>query len=476
MPWTLLAYSGSKAVGFLSTLVVAHLLVPADFGIMALAIMVTSFLSWFGDLGLARTLVLRHDLDRVAQGTLFSLIIASSVLTALVCAALAPLAALALHQPRLTAVVAVLAIALIPAGFASYYEALLERDLEFRKRFIGYVAQSTTGAAVSIGLAAAGAGVWSLVAGQLFGYTTFAMVLAALAPYRVRPRLDRHLAKSLFRTSRGFLSQGVANFIRVNADNITVARTFGATALGYYSMAWRFGDLSWTAIAGPASRITFPAFTRARHRGEDIRPAVLSALRLVALVGLPFGLLMSAAAEPLTRALLGPKWVPMIGPLAILGVWAAFRPIDSLLGWVLNAIGRAGLVSWISVAIIVPLIPALIVAAHLGTLSTVALVVTGDLLVSMCILTFFVRRHLQLSVQALWRALRPILLAGAPMWLSAWAIGQVLGAGQPVVGLVAAAIVGLAVYLAVISVFDRQFLPGAGSQVLRMVGRAASPT
>jgi O-antigen/teichoic acid export membrane protein len=474
VPWTMLAYVGSKALGFISTLVVAHLLLPKDFGLMALAVMATSFLSWFGDMGFSRTLVLRRDLDRPSQGTLFTLILGSSVAAALLCAAIAPLAALAFNQPRLTGVLAVLGIALIPGGLASFYEALLERELEFRRRFIGYGAQSLSSAIVSIALAVAGAGVWSLVAGQLFGAVVFALILGLLVPYRVRPRLDRQLARSLLHTSKGFLSQGVSNFLRVNADNITVAKTFGATALGYYSMAWRFADLSWTAIAAPSSRITFTAFSRARERGEDIRPSALSALRIVALIGVPFGLLLSAAADPLTRALLGHKWLPMIGPLTVLGVWAGLRPIDSFLSWLLNAVDRAWLVSWISIGILAVLVPALIVAGQLGTITTIALVVTGDLLVSIAVLTFHVRRHVALSVSALWGAIQPVILAGIPMWLATWAVGHALVAAHPLLSLIAAILAGLVVYVAVIALLDRRFLTGAGMQVMRMFGRAGS--
>jgi PST family polysaccharide transporter len=470
--WTMLAYSGSKVLGFVSTVVVARLLLPRDFGIMALAVMATSFLSWFGDFGFSRSLVLRRDLNQRGQGTLLTLIVLSSVGATLLCAALSPLAGIVFNSPRLTPVVAVLGVTLIPAGVGAFYEGLLERELEFRRRFVAYGLQSMTSAATSIGLALAGAGVWSLVGGQLLGFVVFAVTLGALAPYQVRPRFDRPLAGDLLQTSRGFLYQGLANFLRINLDNVTVARVFGATLLGYYSMAWRFADLSWTAIAAPASRITFTAFTRAHARNEDIRPAVLSSLRVVAVAAIPFGLLLSAAAEPLTLGLLGRKWLAMVGPLWILGLWAGLRPIDSLLSWVLNAIDRAGLVSRISVSILIPLVPALILAAELGSLTTVALAVLADLLFSIATLAYFVRRELGLSFRDMWTTLRPMLLAAPATWLSTWGVGHAIGDAQPLLGLVLAMLVGISVYGASISFFDRGFLPAAGTQVMRVLGRA----
>jgi PST family polysaccharide transporter len=336
--------------------------------------------------------------------------------------------------------------------------------------------QSGTNAAVAISLAAAGAGVWSLVVGQLASYTAFAVSLMALSPYRVRPALERGVGRSLFQTSRAFFAEGIMAFIRANVDTVVVARAFGTAELGFYSMAYRLGDLSYWAISAPVAHVTFPAFTRGRDRGEDIRSSFLSVLRLTALVGIPFGIVLSAAAEPLTRAVFGEKWLPMIGPLAVLGIWAAIRPIESMLGWLLNSIGRAGAVAWVWVAILVPLIPGLILATHLGGLSAVAIVVLGDTLASIAVLGFLVRRYADLQFRAMWGAVRPVILAGPAMWLASRGVGELIGDQHALVGFPAAVIAGLGVYAAVISLFDRDLLPRAGSQVLRTFGRAATTT
>jgi PST family polysaccharide transporter len=472
--WTILSYIGNRGISVLSTLVLARLLTPADFGVMALAISATSFLYWFADFGFSKTLIVRQDLDRRGQGTLFTLMMASSVVTALVGVALAPLAGAAFDEPRLTGVLAALSGTLVIGGFATYYVAMLERELEFRRRFVVYGVQSGVNAAVAISFAAAGAGVWSLVAGQLVSYVAFSVVVVWLAPYWVRPTFERGIGRSLVRSSRGFLAQGVTNIIRANADNVVVAGAFGAARLGYYSMAYRLCDLSYWAIAAPVVHVTFPAFSRSRHRGEDIRPAFLSALRLLALVGIPFGVLLSAAAEPLTRAVFGEKWLPMVAPLSVLGIWAAIRPMDSALSSLLNSIGRAGAAAWVSVLILVPLIPGLIVAARFGGLSTVAAVVVADTAASIAIEAFLVRRYLDLRLREMWSAVMPLVLAGPAMWLAAWAVGRAIGDDHALIGFPSAALAGLVAYGAVISLFDRRLLPRAGVQVLRTVGREAT--
>jgi PST family polysaccharide transporter len=475
VPWTLLAYIGSRAVTLVSTLVLARILVPADFGLVALAIMLTSFLAWFGNLGFAKTLILRQDLDRRGQGTLLTLTMASSVLAALLGIGLAPVAANAFDEPRLSGILMALSGALLLSGFASFYEALLRRELEFRRRFVAYALQSVSGAAISISLAATGTGVWSLVAGQVVGYAALALTMAALAPYRVRPRYQRKTVPTLVRESGGFITQGITIFIRSNTDTVAVARAFGAAQLGFYSMAYRLGDLSYWAIAGPVADVSFPAFARARQRGEDIRGGFLSVLRMMALVGVPFGLILSAAAEPLTRALFGEKWLSMVGPLSILGLWAALRPLESTFNWTLNSIGRAGAAAWVSIAVLVPLVPGVIVATQVGRLTAVAIVIVADEVVATVALSFLARRHLDVSMGAMWAAIQPVILAAPAMWVATWGAGRAIGDDHPLIALLVAPLAGLAVYGLVISCFDRRLLPRAGTLVLRTLGRGATP-
>lgn len=476
VPWNFLSFAGSKVLAVATTLVLARLLSPSDFGLMALALVAVNFLQWFGSISFSGALVVRQDLDLRSQGTLFTLTMASSAGAALLAIAIAPLAALFFDEPELTGVLAAMSGVLLIAGVSGFYEALLQRELEFRKRFAGYATQTVCNTVVSIGLAAGGAGVWSLVGGQLVGFLGLAAVLFALAPYRPRPTLDRKAARSIFVSSRGFLAQGMTAFIRLNIDTVVVGRVLGTTLLGYYSMAIRIGDLSYWAIADPVARATFPAFARSRHRGEDIRPTFLSVLRLVALVGCPFGLILSAGADPLVRAVFGEKWLPMVGPLAILGIWAALRPIETTLGWLLNSIGRADTAGWISVVILVPLIPAFVLATHLGTLSAFAAVVLADTVLSLSLLSVFARKHLDLPLARLWGAIRPILLAAPVAWLAIWSVGRAVGADHALIGFVLAALSGLAAYAIVISLFDRTLLRGAVSQILRTLGREPVPT
>jgi PST family polysaccharide transporter len=475
VPWTLLSYSGGKAISILTTLVLARLVAPEDFGLLALATLATNFLNWIADMGFSGTVVLRQDLDRRGLGTLLTLMTATGVVAGLIAVAFAPVAAVVFSSPRLTGVLAVIATLLPLGSVAGFWEALLQRELAFRRRFLALINQSLFMAAVAIPLAALGSGVWSLVFGQIAGMLACGITLYVLAPYRVHPAFDRQIARSAFRTSRGFLGQGMAMYIRQNVDTVTVGLAFGDRKLGFYSMANRFGDLIYWTIAHPVGKVTFPSFARSSYEGDDVRPSFLGVLGMVALVSCPIGIIMSAAAEPFTRAVFGDRWLPMVGPLAIMGLWAAVRQMDQTIGWLLNSIGRAGAVAWLSVLILIPLILGCWLAASIGGLTAVALIPLGDTILSGGLSSLLARRYLDLSLRRQWRAISPAVLASIPTWFVTWGVGQLVNPGRhAIVALAAAVAAGCVTYAGAVWLLAPSLLRQSASQVGRMLGRGQS--
>lgn len=472
VPWTVVSYSSTKLVTVLTMLVLAHLLPPADFGLMAFAQITISFLNWFAGLSFSGAVIVRQDLDERGRGTILTITMVSAVASALLAVALAPALAQLFKAPRVEEIIPGFALVLVLGGLANFYESVLQRNMQFRRRFIALGAQAATVASVSITLALLGFGVWSLVIGQLASNGIYALLLFVFAAERITPRFQRSVVMSVLRTGRGFFAQGVTEFVRGNIDSVMVGRLLGATSLGYYSMASKLGDQTYWAIADPVAHVTFPAFARSRARGEDFRSSFLSVLRLVAIVGCFAGLVLTGAAEPFTRVIFGPRWLPMIGPLWILGVWAAIRPISTTLGWVLNSVGRAGVVGWVSLVILVPLIPGFVIAAHIKTMDAFACVVLIDAIFSMLILSVLVCRYIDLRVVDLWRCLRPVMLAAAPSWIAMFAIGKLLS-GSPIVALGLAVGVGAAVYLGAMALVEPGILRRVHQQGLRMLGRRA---
>ena len=230
---------------------------------------------------------------------------------------------------------------------------------------------------------------------------------------------------------------------------------------------------NWT-IAESVARVTFPGFARMRHRGEDVVPAFLSALKLVAFATCPLGIVISGAAEPIVDVVFGPRWEAMIGPLAVLGVWGAVKPVRNTIAWLLNSVGRQALLGRVSLVLFVALVPSAYVGARAGGITGVAWVVLAESTVATLALAWFARSRAAVPLARQWSAVAVVVLACAVAWPVSRLVAEaadgligVLALGLPVAA-------GLGAYLAVILLADPG-LPGhALGQMRRMVGRTAA--
>ena len=452
-----------------TTVVLARLLDPSDFGVLAVALVVTELLNRLSGLGLNGVLVIRLDLDRRGQGTVFTLLLASGLLAGALVAGLAPIVAGLFHEDTLRDVLIVFAVMVGLSGINWFYEAILTRELAFRRRFVAMTLQTVVYAGVALSLAALDKGVWSLALGVLTGWAAFVVALVWVSPYRVLPTFDREAARTALSAGRGFLLQGMMAFCQSNADYIAVGRMLGTTQLGFYTMAYRIGELPTRAIAEPVGRVTFPAFARMWHAREEIGPAFLSVLRIVSVVACPIGVILSASAAPFIEGVFGSKWLPAIGPLAVLGLWAAIWPIESMFGWMMNAVGLAGVLGRISVIAFVPFVPAVVFGAKFAGTTGVAWAILGQMTAVLLASSAVAHRRAAIRLADQWRALRPAVLSSLPAWTAAHVVAAA-GLDPPLLALGASVVAGLGAYSLSICALEPS-LPRSGLALLKRMFR-----
>lgn len=469
--WTVLSYAVNRGIRTLSTVVLARLLVPEEFGLMALALVTLALINVFTDLGLGGVLVIRPDLSPRGKGTVLSMMVGTGAVAATLVAAASPLAADLLGDDRVKPVIAVLASTLVINVIAWFYETLLQRELEFRRIFGCRAVSTVAYVAIAIPLAAVGGGVWSLVAAEVGAAVVLVGVLLALSPVRVKPAFDRAAARDVLSSGWGFLAQGGLGVVSDNVDRLVVGRMLGAAPLGYYTMAYRVGDLPYQAFGHPVAMVTFPSFARMKERGEDVGSAFLNAVRLVALIACPVGVLLSAVADPFTRVVFGDRWLPMIGVLAVLGIWSMLRILLNTTSWFLNSLGRTRLLALVAALMLVGFVPGVIVAADRGGITAVAWVAVASSALMTLILSYFAGRSAGISASRHWRALQPVLLACAPCWLAARAVADALAGSGAAAALAAAVPAGLLAYVTMVYVLDAALLRRLPEQVRRAIAR-----
>jgi O-antigen/teichoic acid export membrane protein len=412
--WVAVSYGGRNLVTLVTMLALVRLLEPHAFGLVALASVVLIICNQVQDAGTAAALVYRrNDVERAAGTTLVFSTLSSLVLYG-VAFAVAPFVARIFHAPELTEVLRVMALMLPVRGIGATPSAILERNIDFRRRAKCDVSGALAQAAFALSLAVGGAGVWSLVVGQLAGTVVQAAIGWLVVPWRPNPRLASFtLWREMLRYGRFVSGTNVVNLVNNTIDNVLVGRLLGATTLGFYAVSFRLADFPNTVIAHIVGRVMFPVYSLLQGELDRFRRAYIQNLQRIAIFALPVSVTIVVAADPIVHTLFGDRWAAIVTPLRILGIYGLIKSFSAPSGEVFKGAGRPhlGLVfGLMQVAVALPtlllLVPAYgITGAAVGMLVTMTVVGSVRLLVSL--------RLVGATVGGLARSLAPsVLCAG----------------------------------------------------------------
>jgi PST family polysaccharide transporter len=341
-----------QAVHVLIRLVLARLLVPDDFGLVAMAAVFISFSSQLVDLGLGPALVQRVELTDVHKSTAFWTSAVVGIALALLFVLGAPLVGDFYRSESVVPVVRALGLSFLLSVPESVYRHLFQRELSFRligtRRLVGVV----TGGTVGIALALGGFGVWALVAEQLVRSAAGSVLYMARSPWRPQLTLSRVALSELWSYSRSIVGTRLVNFFNRNLDSLLIGRFLGATQLGLYNLAYQGVLLPLQQVARPIANVGFPTFASIQDDLPRCRHAYLSALRVSLLLAAPLPLLALFLASAGIPLLLGESWAPAVLPLQILSLVALIQIGMSLSPPLFNGLGRADLsLKWTLVAL-----------------------------------------------------------------------------------------------------------------------------
>jgi lipopolysaccharide exporter len=454
--WVALGLGFRQIGSLLAIFVLARLLEPADFGLVALSLTVLLYVEQIQETGVGQALIYRRGDIRAAAASALAFTVLMSVLLYGAAFAIAPLAARFLRAPELIDVLRVMALALVFRGLGVVPGAILERSHDFRSRTVAEIVAGFAQIGVFIGLAFAGAGVWSLV----FGHLTGAALLAALYWLRVpwRPSL-RHASRGiLVELTRYGRFIGASNILAVASntiDNIVVSRVLGTASVGFYAVAYRLADFPNSVIGHIVGRPMFPVYAMLQDDVDSIRHAYVRNLQRVALVAVPVSVGLAIAAEPIVLALLGEKWLAAVPPLRILAIYALIKSFGATAVEALKGIGAPewSLVSGLTYLAVV--IPALVVLTRgfglAGAATSMLLAVTAAALPAGAVTA----RKVQLSAGDLARSLAPSLLCSGLLAATLAALLPQAESMRPAAALALLVSVGFAVYVAATAVFAR---------------------
>jgi lipopolysaccharide exporter len=475
MAWSVFATGGGRVISLASVVVLARLLVPAEFGLVAFALVFIAYVEAIGDLGTGAALVRwPARWPQVAQ-VAFAINLAMGAVWFALTLVAAPSVAEFFGNPDGVPVLRALAWTFPLKALGNTHDALMQRELRFQARAVPELSLLTAKAAVAIPLAAAGLGVWSLVWGQLIGqalWTALLWVMVPWRPVRAMPPLD--IVKSVFSYGRGIVAVNLLAVVVHHVDLVVVGRIFGVAVLGFYQMADKLPDVAVTLLSRATSKVLFPVFSRLHAGGDALRETYTVSLRYLSLLTTPAAVALVLLAEPIVLTVFGAQWLPSVPILRALAAYAGVRALSASAGDVLKAIGRPGLLAFLAAIRAVVLVPALLLASAQGPAAVAFML--GAITALSTILTIAVVCSLSdVSWGSVVEALRPSMGVAAVLSVALGLVMHVTAPLSPSVQLALASVAGLGAYLAAVRLLSPTIWRDARDVIGERVARWRRP-
>ncbi len=347
--WTTGAQWFVQLSQFAVSILLARLLVPADYGLVGMALVITSFVALFGNLGLGAALIQKREIDEETISTAFWTTVAAGILLLAIVYVAAPFAAEFYRDPRVADIARVAALGLLFGPMNSIVTSLLERHMRYRAVAALDIATALLGQATAVAFALAGMGVWSLVAGTLVAQAT--RIPLAFAFERWTPGLGFNFAKLKELLSFGgyLLAFNFVNFFSRNLDKLIIGRALGATQLGYYDMAYQAMLKPLQNVSDTIGRPLFPALSSIQDNKPLAAETYLRVITYISIVTFPAMFGLSAVANDFVLVVLGEQWVPSIPVLQVLAIVGAVQSVAATVGSIYLSQGRSDLMLKIGV-------------------------------------------------------------------------------------------------------------------------------
>lgn len=452
--WTASVKLVGQVASWAMTLIVIRMLAPADYGLMAMAAVLPSFLYLANDFGLDVVLVQRLEQSETMRRQVFGLVILVNLAFLILLFLAAPLVANFFAEPRLTPLSRVLAIQFAFFIFDTLPRAKLERALEFKRLSLVSLAATLVGGLSSFVLAALAFGVWALAYGQLVTVAVTTVGLNLSTWSLCRPSLSLKGVWPHLSFGGLVTANRLAWAVFEGADKVIGGKFLGQEIFGFYAVALHIATLPITKTAGVLSAVALPAFSQVQTQAAEVRAYFLKAVRISSVVAFPIFLGMASIAPDLVDLLLGQKWHPTAPLIQILALVMPVRMISMLLPPVLWGVGRPGVSATNLVIAALTMSAALVVGAHWGAVGIASawLLAFPPIL---CISLYRARSAIGVSLGEFLSAMRWPAIASAIMFAVVIGIDKHVDSTYRAFVLPALIIAGVITYVLVLFTFDR---------------------
>jgi len=416
--WMIAMRWAMRGIGLISTIVIARILAPQDFGIIAMGMVVVGLLETLSFLGVDLVLIQRDDVTRAHFDTAWTISILQGLLIAAILVGAAPIAADAFSEPRVTPVIMVLALRSIIGGFENVGTISFRRDLNFAKDFRFGVYKKLVSFAITVGCALVMRNYWALAVGMVAGRLVEVALSYQLHPYR--PRFSLSEWHSVWSFSKWLFILNLGYYARNRADEMVVGYLSGTTAMGQYHIGAYVATSCGEEVALPLARALFPNFARQASTPELLMQSCLRMMRIIAPVVISISFGMIAVAHDMVLVVLGEKWLGAVPIVQALALYSAIFGISHGIFTLSVAVGRVRLMAVITILQGAVLFLGCLGIGALYGVEAVAVTRTVIALVTMPILFYVMTKLGPVSlgqlVETFWRPLVASIVMVAIVW------------------------------------------------------------
>jgi PST family polysaccharide transporter/lipopolysaccharide exporter len=436
------------SLSLVKSVILARLLTPDHFGLMAACMVVIRAIEVFTETGLGAALIQRRGNVADALPTVYTISVVRSLSLAVIVVASSPFVAEFYEKPELSSLLEVLAVGLLVGGFGNVNAIVAQKELNFRPLFYLQQAVAVMDFVVTVVLAFWWRDVWALVVGHVAKAFIGVPLSFLLLPGRPVLGWGTQIAKELLTYGKYITGLTIVVYVTTEIDNVVIGKLLGMEALGVYVVAYMLANLPATHIAKVVASVLLPAYSKLQDDRSALHSAYLRATQLVSTLAVPLAVGLAVLADELVATVYGSKWMGAADVLPVLCLFGALRAVSSINGYVFNAVGRPNVPFYLNLAKLV-VIAAMIVPATrtYGLMGAAAAVTVPSAL--MFIVSYIVfSRILELPYRRMIQAILPAVLASVVMGAAVMLAKNWVSFDSPA-GLVLAAIGGGLLYASI---------------------------
>jgi O-antigen/teichoic acid export membrane protein len=459
-------------MSILISAILARLLTPNDFGLIAMVLVFSNFVAIFSGVGLPSAIVQKQEVSDETLSSTFWISVGVGALLTFALAVAAPLIAAFYSQPRLIPIVVFLSTTFFIASFSNVSYGLLQKRMNFKALAIIGVCATGISGTIGVFLAFSGYGVWSLAWFTFLGSVltaVFTLIYARWVPHFL---LGLQHMKGLLGFGANFTGFSFVNYFAQNMDNLLVGRFLGSVALGFYNLAFNLLVLPVSSISDVVGRVMFPALSIIQHDKQLVRKTYVTANRYIAAVSFPLMIWVLVAAPQLIRVIYGPKWISVIPLIQIFALAGLEQSIETNVGWIFLSQGRTDVLFKVGIFTTVLLVIAFVVGLPYGV-EGVVLAYTVAIYLKAYPVFFISFRLIDMTVTHVLAPLWSVTLAALTLGIVAFLLQislEKLGVTQDLTILAVVTAASLLTYSVVLFLLDKELLSG----IVRLLGQLTS--